>query len=113
MSVSAKCITAVLLLFGAATTASVQSYWYSGDYALKQRGYYGTPYDAGPQYSSGGGDQYGYGSRLQLRKTSTRTAIIRAAALRLATGLERASLGSLLHLNASDARTPPPAALVS
>ena len=61
MSVSAKCITAVLLLFGAATTASAQSYWYSGDYALKQRGYYGTPYDAGPQYSSGGGDQYGYG----------------------------------------------------
>ena len=61
MSVSAKCITAVLLLFAAATTASAQSYWYSGDYALKQRGYYGTPYDAGPQYSSGGGDQYGYG----------------------------------------------------
>src|SRR5262245_28998524 len=44
-------------------------------------------------------------SRLQLRKTSTRTATIRAAALRLATGLELASLGSLLHLNASDART--------
>ena len=61
MSVSAKCIAAVLLLFGAATTASAQSYWYNGDYGLKQRGYYGTPYDGGPQYSSGGGDQYGYG----------------------------------------------------
>ena len=22
---------------------------------------YGTPYDGGPQYGSGGGDQYGYG----------------------------------------------------
>ena len=61
MSVSAKCIAAVLLLIGAATTASAQSYWYNGDYRLKQRGYYGTPYDGGPQYSSGGGDQYGYG----------------------------------------------------
>ena len=61
MSVSAKCIAAVLLLIGAATTASAQSYWYNGDYGLKQRGYYGTPYDGGPQYSSGGGDQYGYG----------------------------------------------------
>ena len=59
MSVFAKCVAAVLLLFGAATTASAQSYWYSGDYGLKQRGYYGTPYDAGPQYSSGGGDQCG------------------------------------------------------
>jgi hypothetical protein len=25
------------------------------------RGYYGTPYDSGPKYGSGGGDQYGYG----------------------------------------------------
>ena len=61
MSVSAKCIAAVLLLIGAATTASAQRYWYNGDYGLKQRGYYGTPYGGGPQYSSGGGDQYGYG----------------------------------------------------
>jgi hypothetical protein len=61
MSVSAKCIAAVLLLIGAATTASAQSYWYNGDYGLKQRGYYGTPYGGGPQYGSGGGDQYGYG----------------------------------------------------
>jgi hypothetical protein len=61
MSVSAKCIAAVLLLIGAAATASAQSYWYNGDYGLKQRGYFGTPYGGGPQYSSGGGDQYGYG----------------------------------------------------
>ena len=61
MSVPSKCIAAVLLLIGAATTASAQSYWYNGDYGLKQRGYYGTPYGAGPQYGSGGGDQYGYG----------------------------------------------------
>ena len=61
MSVSAKCIAAVLLLFGAATTASAQSYWYNGDYVLKQRGYYGTPYGGGPIWGSGGGDQYGYG----------------------------------------------------
>jgi hypothetical protein len=40
-------------------------------------------------------------SRLQSRKTSTGTVTIRAAALCLATGLERASLGSLLHLNAT------------
>ena len=112
MSVSAKCITAVLLLFGAATTASAQSYWYSGDYALKQRGYYGTPYDAGPQYSSGGGDQYGYGPAYSYGKTSTGH-YWRRRPVYLATGLERASLGSLLHLNASDARTPLPAALVS
>jgi hypothetical protein len=38
-----------------------KSYWYNGDYGLKQWGYYGTPYGGGPQYSSGGGDQYGYG----------------------------------------------------
>jgi hypothetical protein len=50
MSVSAKCIAAVLLLIGAATTASAQSYWYNGDYGLKQRGYYGTPYGGGHHY---------------------------------------------------------------
>jgi hypothetical protein len=56
-----KFVTAALLLIGGASTASAQSYWYNGDYALKQRGYYGTPYGGGPQYGSGGGDQYGYG----------------------------------------------------
>jgi len=113
MSVSAKCIAAVLLLFGAATTASAQSYWCSGDYALKQRGYNGTPYDAGPQYSSGGGDQYGYGPAYSYAKQAPEPPSFAPPPLRLATGLERASLGSLLHLNASDARTPLPAALVS
>jgi hypothetical protein len=61
MKPRAKFVTAALLLIGGASTASAQSYWYNGDYALKQRGYYGTPYDGGPQYGSGGGDQYGYG----------------------------------------------------
>jgi len=61
MKLSAKFMTAALLLIGGASTASAQSYWYYGDYGLKQRGYYGTPYDGGPQYGSGGGDQYGYG----------------------------------------------------
>jgi hypothetical protein len=61
MKPSAKLMTAALLLIGGASTASAQSYWYYGDYGLKQRGYYGTPYDGGPQYGSGGGDQYGYG----------------------------------------------------
>jgi hypothetical protein len=68
MSVSAKCIAAVLLLIGAATTASAQSYWYNGDYGLKQRGYYGTPYGGGPQYSSGGGDQYGISQNFNDRR---------------------------------------------
>jgi hypothetical protein len=61
MKPTAKFMTAALLLIGGASTASAQSYWYYGDYSLKQRGYYGTPYDSGPQYGSGGGDQYGYG----------------------------------------------------
>ena len=61
MKVPAKSISAALLLIGCVSTASAQSYWYNGDYGLKQRGYYGTPYGGGPQYSSGGGDQYGYG----------------------------------------------------
>jgi hypothetical protein len=60
--VSPRCfLAAALLLLGGASVASAQSYWYNGDYGLKQRGYYGTPYDAGPQYGSGGGDQYEYG----------------------------------------------------
>src|SRR5689334_15549731 len=61
MKLSGKLISAALLLVGGLCTASAQSYWYNGDYALKQRGYYGTPYGGGPQYGSGGGDQYGYG----------------------------------------------------
>ncbi len=61
VKLSAKFIYAALLLIGCASTALAQSYWYNGDYNLKQRGYYGTPYDGGPQYGSGGGDQYGYG----------------------------------------------------
>jgi hypothetical protein len=54
-------LAVALLLVGGASPASAQSYWYNGDYGLKQRGYYGTPYGAGPQYGSGGGDQFGYG----------------------------------------------------
>ncbi len=61
VKLSAKFIYAVLLLIGCACTASAQSYWHNGDYTLKQRGYYGTPYGGGPEYGSGGGDQYGYG----------------------------------------------------
>jgi hypothetical protein len=61
VKVSAKFLSAVLLLIGCVSTASAQSYWYNGAYGLKQRGYYGTPYGGGPQYGSGGGDQYGYG----------------------------------------------------
>jgi hypothetical protein len=61
MKLSAKIISAALLLIGCFSTASAQSHQYNGDYTLKQRGYYGTPYGGGPQYGSGGGDQYGYG----------------------------------------------------
>jgi hypothetical protein len=50
-----------LLLIGAASAASAQTYWTYGGCSLKDRGYYGTPYGGGPQYGSGGGDQYGYG----------------------------------------------------
>jgi hypothetical protein len=61
VKVSTNFISATLLLIGCVSTASAQSYWYNGDYGLKQKGYYGTPYGGGPQYGSGGGDQYGYG----------------------------------------------------
>lgn len=37
-----------------------QPYWRYA-YGPKARGYYGTPYGPGPQFGSGGGDQYGYG----------------------------------------------------
>jgi hypothetical protein len=56
-----KCSVAAVLLISAVSSASAQTYWSYGDYALRARGYYGTPYDGGPQYGSGGGDQYGYG----------------------------------------------------
>ena len=56
-----KCLVAAVLLISAVSGASAQTYWTYGDYDLRARGYYGTPYDGGPQYGSGGGDQYGYG----------------------------------------------------
>jgi hypothetical protein len=62
MKLPTKLLIAALLLIGAASAASAQTYWtYGGCYNLKERGYYGTPYNGGPQYGSGGGDQYGYG----------------------------------------------------
>jgi hypothetical protein len=67
MKPSAKFMIAALLLISGASTASAQSYWYYGDYGLKQRGCYGTPYGGGPQYRSGGGDQYGYGPAYSYR----------------------------------------------
>ena len=80
MRLSVRYMTAVLLLIGSASTASAQSCWYYGECNLKLRGYYGTPYDGGPQYGSGGGDQYGYGpaysykhrqGRFQLRRPAS------------------------------------------
>jgi len=59
MKVSFKSLFAVLLLIGAASTASAQTYWGYYGYGSKARGYYGTPHNGGPQY--GDGDQYGYG----------------------------------------------------
>lgn len=50
-----------LLLVGAASSASAESYPTWHEHGLAQRGYYGTPYGGGPQYGNGGGDQYGYG----------------------------------------------------
>ena len=54
-----KWLLAVILLIGAASSASAQTYWNYYGYGPKARGHYGTPYDGGPQYGSGGGDQYG------------------------------------------------------
>jgi hypothetical protein len=61
MKLTTKSLGAALLLIAAGTTASAQTYWSYGDYGPRAKGYYGTPYDGGPQYGSGGGDQYGYG----------------------------------------------------
>jgi hypothetical protein len=62
MKLPKKLLIAALLLTGAAFAAAAQSLpSYGGCYGLKARGYYGTPYNGGPQYGSGGGDQYGYG----------------------------------------------------
>ncbi|MFZ2077772.1 MAG: hypothetical protein WAV38_14190 [Xanthobacteraceae bacterium] len=61
MKLSTKLLIVALLLIGAAFAASAQTYWSYGGCSLKERGYYGTPYGGGPQYASGGGDQYGYG----------------------------------------------------
>ena len=61
MKPSARFVTAALLLIGSASAASAQNCWNYVDCSLKQRGYYGTPYGDGPQFGSGGGDQYGYG----------------------------------------------------
>ena len=61
MKLPTKLLNAALLLIGAASAASAQTYWTYGPCSLKERGYYGTPYGGGPQYGSGGGDQYGYG----------------------------------------------------
>jgi hypothetical protein len=62
MKLSEKLLIAALLLIGTASAAAAQSYrTYGGCYSLKERGYYGTPYGGGPQWGSGGGDQYGYG----------------------------------------------------
>jgi opacity protein-like surface antigen len=59
---ASKLLVAVLLLIATASYAAAQSYLtHAGCYGLKGRGYYGTPYDGGPQFGSGGGDQYGYG----------------------------------------------------
>ena len=61
MNLSAKRLAAALLLIVTASAASAQSYWTYDGYGPRARGYYGTPYDGGPQYGEGGGDQYGYG----------------------------------------------------
>ena len=45
MNLSKKLLIAALLLIGAASVASAQTYWTYGDYDPKARGYYGTPYD--------------------------------------------------------------------
>ena len=61
MKLPKKLFIAALLLMGTAFAAAAQTIWTYGGCSLKEKGYYGTPYDGGPQYGSGGGDQYGYG----------------------------------------------------
>ena len=70
MNLSAKRLAAALLLIVTASAASAQSYWTYDGYGPRARGYCGTPYDGGPQYGSGGGDQY-------RRPTSTTASIAR------------------------------------
>ena len=43
-----------------------------GDYAPRAKGCYETPYDGGPQYGSGGGDQFGYGPGYSVQTRSGR-----------------------------------------
>ena len=61
MKLPKKLFIAALLLMGTAFAAAAQTIWTYGGCSLKEKGYYGTPYDGGPQYGSGGGDQFGYG----------------------------------------------------
>ncbi|MFZ0149395.1 MAG: hypothetical protein WBG18_09450 [Xanthobacteraceae bacterium] len=42
-----KCLLAAVLLIGAVSTASVQTYWSNGDYGPRAQGYYGTHYMMG------------------------------------------------------------------
>ena len=58
---STSLFVAGLLLVGAVSAASPESYPTWHEHGLAQRGYYGTPYGGGPQYGNGGGDQFGYG----------------------------------------------------
>jgi hypothetical protein len=61
LKLSTSFFVAGLLLVGAASGASAESYPTWREHGLARRGYYGTPYGGGPQYGNGGGDQYGYG----------------------------------------------------
>ena len=61
MKLAMKGLCSALLLTATASAASAQTDWYYYEYGPMARGYYGTPYGGGPQYGSGGGDQFGYG----------------------------------------------------
>ena len=56
-------VAAALLSATTAAFAHTNDGWYGGRHteALRQKGYYGTPYGPGPDYGYGGGDQFGYG----------------------------------------------------
>ena len=71
IKLSIKSLFAVLLLIAGASTASAQTYWGDGGYGPKARGNYGSPYGPGPQYSSGGGDQFGSAPRRPTSTTAT------------------------------------------